>query len=46
VATSRLRVHPQGGGEPWWNDTDGKKLNNSEKNLFKCHLVHHNSDID
>jgi hypothetical protein len=33
-------------GEPWWNDIDKGKLNNSETNLFQCHFVHHKAHMD
>jgi hypothetical protein len=29
--------------EPWWNDTDRIKPNNSKKNLSQCHSVQHKS---
>jgi hypothetical protein len=31
--------------EPWWNDTDRRKLKNSGKNLSHCHFVHHKSHV-
>jgi hypothetical protein len=33
------------GGEPWWNDIDVGKSNNSERSA-QCHFVHHRSHID
>jgi hypothetical protein len=35
-----------GYGEPWWEDIDRKKPNNSENNLLQCHFVHHICDMD
>jgi hypothetical protein len=33
-------------GEPWWNDTNRRKLNNLEKNLPQCHYVNHESHMN
>jgi hypothetical protein len=33
-------------GGPQWNDTDGGKPKDSEKNLLQCHSVHHKSHMD
>jgi hypothetical protein len=33
-------------GEPWWNDIDGGKPKNSDKNLFQCHFIHYISYMD
>jgi hypothetical protein len=27
--------------ELWWNNIDRENLKNSEKNLSRCHVVHH-----
>jgi hypothetical protein len=31
--------------EQWWNDTDRGKLKYWEKNLSKCHFLHHKSQM-
>jgi hypothetical protein len=33
-------------GQPRWNDIDGIKLKNLEKNQSQCHCVHHKSHMD
>ena len=32
--------------EQWWNDTDRKKSKYSEKTLFRCNLVRHETQIE
>jgi hypothetical protein len=47
--TNGTIVHPQviyEYGEPWWDDIDGGKPKNSDKNLSQRHSVHHKSHID
>jgi hypothetical protein len=33
-------------GEPWWNDIDRGKPNNSEKNMSQFHFVYHKTHMD
>jgi hypothetical protein len=32
--------------EHWWNDIEGGKLKNLEKNLSQCHPVQHQSHME
>jgi hypothetical protein len=32
-------------GQPEWNDTDSRKLQNTVKNLSQCNFIHHKSHM-